>query len=284
MNKMKGWKSAMEVANHKGLILRCIFAALSSTFLMLPTTHAETSSWQGSYMGAYLGGGYGNMDATTDAGSVTDTSYFTNAADVNSVNNAGTWNKNPSTMIIGLQAGHDWAWKQIILGVVLDYGALPLNSTNTVTNTYSSGSNQYSVYTSMTTNWLLTLRGRLGYPVTLHWPSLLYLTGGMAITQLSVKNDFSDNAALAGAGSSNISENQLGWTAGAGIEILSYGHASADFEYLYVYVPSVKTNASITNTQGGFGIPPQSLTNTFATTGKFHANVFKIAVNYRFDE
>lgn len=246
---------------------------------------AATPSWQSPYVGVYLGGGFGNNKASTDVGAVTDTSYFLTQADINAVNNAGTFNKNPSSIMVGIQAGHDWVWKQMVYGVAADYGAMPLESKSSVTMTYPDNSDQYSVYTSMSTNWLFTLRGRLGYQTLVQqWPTLFYLTGGMAMTQLKVNNSFSDTSAFAGTGGSNAAKNQIGWTAGAGIEVISFCHASIDLEYLYVQVPSVKTTSSITNTGGGFGIPLQSLTNPFSTTGEFHANLLRIGLNYRFDE
>ncbi len=264
--------------------LHCIFASL--LFFTMPASVLATGlTWQGPYVGAYLGGGFGNNHVSTNAGSVTGTSYFTTSADINAVTNAGTWTKDPSTVIAGIQAGHDWVWKQMVYGVALDYSALPLSSSSTTNNIYPDNPNQYSVDTSMQTNWLFTLRGRLGYQtMLLPLPNFIYLTGGMAMANLKVKNGFTDNAALVGAGNSSTSQNQIGWTAGAGIEIATLDHLSVELEYLYVSVPSIKTPGSISNTEGGFGIPAQSLTNPFSTTANFHANLFKIGLNYRFDE
>ncbi|MCL5272245.1 MAG: outer membrane beta-barrel protein [Gammaproteobacteria bacterium] len=245
---------------------------------------ATTHTWQGPYVGVFLGGGFGNNHMFTNAGSVTDTSYFTTLADINAVNNDGTWSQHPGTAIAGIQAGHDWAWKQIAYGVVLDYGTVRLSSSSIRNNTYLDNSDQYSIDTSMQTNWLFTLRGRLGYAPQLYLPSLLYLTGGMAVTQLKASNDFSDNSAFSGIGSSNVSQNQIGWTAGAGIEVAAFNHVSVNFEYLYVEVPSITTTGSISNSEGGFGIPVQSMRNSLSTTTNFHANLFKVGLNYRFDE
>jgi outer membrane immunogenic protein len=273
-------------AYSRRLNLRYVFTSFFSIFLsiIIPEALAATHTWQGPYIGAYLGGGFGTNQVSTDAGTVTDTSYFTTQADINSVNNAGTWSQNPNSLIGGIQAGHDWVWKQFVYGVVADYSVVPLKSSRTVNGLYSDNSNQYSVYTSISTNRLFTLRGRLGYETMLRWPALLYITGGAAITKLYIRHNFSDNSAFVGMSESNTAENQIGWTAGAGIELASFGHASVDIEYSYVHMPSVKTTSSITNTQDGFGIPIQSLTNSFSTTGKFHASLLKIGLNYRFDE
>ncbi len=187
-------------------------------------------------------------------------------------------------MIIGFQMGHDWIWKQMTYGIALDYGSLPLSSSRVVNNTYPNNSDQYSIDTSMHTNWLFTLRGKLGYQRMLKYPSLLYLTGGMAMTKLKVSNNFSDNSSLLGTGESESTQNQIGWTVGAGIEVAAFKNTSVNLEYLYIDIPSIKTTSSIFNTQGGFGIPEQSLISPFSTTTNFCANLLKIGLNYRFDE
>jgi outer membrane immunogenic protein len=200
------------------------------------------------------------------------------------VNNAGTFTNHPSAVIAGIQAGQDWAWKQLVYGVALDYSAMPFGSSQNVSNaTYPSSSDQYSVSTSMSVDWLFTLRGRVGYATTLHeWPSLFYVTGGPALTQVKVNNSFSDNSSYEGAGGNSTSAYQVGWTAGAGVELLSFKNVSVDVEYSYVRMPSVETTSNISNAQGGFGIPAQSLNNPFTTTGKFSANTLKIGLKYRF--
>lgn len=271
---------------HQRLNLCNVFAVFLFSFLAATSTaFAAESMWQGPYVGAYLGGGFGNNHALTDAGTVTSTSYFSTAANIGAVNNSGTWTQNPNSVITGIQAGHDWVWKQLVYGLVIDYGTFSLSSSKNVTNiTYPDNSAAYSINTSISTNWLFTLRGRLGFSTTIHWPSLLYVTGGMAMTQLKVSNNFSDNSAYAGTAGNNTAQNQIGWTAGAGIEFAVFRNVAVDVEYLYTHLPSVRTTSSISNTQGGFGVPSQSLTNTFATIGQFHANVLKIGLNYRFDE
>ena len=262
---------------------QCILCSLLAGILFsLPAS--ASSLWQGPYVGAYVGGGLGDSHLSTDVGSVTNASYFTTAADINAINNAGSWSKEPSTLLAGIQAGHDWTWQQIVYGIAFDYSTLPLSSSSSATNSYADNSGQYSVYTSMQTNWLFTLRGRVGYQSTLYLPNFLYFTGGIAMTQLKVNNSFNDNSAFAGITSSHTAQNQIGWTAGVGIEVAAYQHVSVDFEYLYVNVPSVKTVGAISNTQGGFGIPVNSMTSPFTTTADFHANVFKVGVNYRFGE
>lgn len=266
-------------------MLRQILSSLVLTSISLSAAAATPFSWQGPYLGAYLGGAFANDHMTNNVGNVTSTSYFATVADVNAVNSVGTGVNTPNSMIVGVQAGHDWAWKRYVYGVAFDYTTLPLSSSNGVTNTlFPDSTDRYSVTTTMRTNWLFTLRGRLGYDAMFRWPTLFYITGGFAVTQLNVKNSYSDNSALLGLGGTSIYNNQIGWIAGLGFEIASIHHCSINFEYDYLHVPSVKASSTISNNVGGFGISPLSLTSPFSTTGNFHANIFKLGINYRFDE
>lgn len=246
---------------------------------------AAPTSWQGPYLGVFVGGGFGSAHTSTNAGALTDTSYFSNSADIYTVNNAGSSKEDPNSVIVGIDAGHDWVWKHLVYGVVLDYGSLPLSSSNNVdVANYPDNSGQYSISTSMSTNWLFTLRGRVGYDFMTAWPSMIYITGGPALTQVNVNNNFIDNTSFAGAGNSSSNEDEIGWTAGVGVELAAIGHSSVSLEYLYLHIPSVDTVASVSNTQGGFGIPVQSFTSPLTTSASFHANLLKLEFNYQFGE
>lgn len=246
---------------------------------------AASSFWQGPYTGINVGGAFSSQDISTQIGSVTNSSYFTSSSDINAVSNASSANQNRQSLITGIQAGHDWAWDQFTYGVAADYSLLPLSSSNRSSQLLSDNSTTYSVYTAMSTNWLFTLRGRFGYQTIFkNHPSLLYITGGMAMSQVNVNNSYSDNAALAGVGGQNNSQNEIGWTVGAGVEIASFGRTTVNLEYAYIHLPTVKTTSTISNSTAGFGIPAQSLSSPFTTSGDFHASLFRLGVNYRFEE
>lgn len=243
------------------------------------------TSWQGPYVGAYAGAGFAYHDYSANAGSVTTNSYFTTNNDINAVQQAGSPNEYPNSAVFGITAGHDFTWQQIVLGVVFDYGTLPIDSSHTVNATLSSNGAPYQLYTTMSTNWLMTFRGRLGYPtVILERPSLIYATGGLAITQVKINNHYSDTSALNGVGNSYSSENLLGWTAGVGVEMLTLPNTTFDVEYLYTQLPAANTTTNISNSAAGFGIPANSLTSALASSGCLETNVFRVGVNYRFDE
>lgn len=267
------------------LNFRNFCAAFLVATLFAPTSlFAATSIWQGPYVGAYLGGGVGNNQMSTDAGVLSSSSYFTSAADISAVSSAGSWTRHPLSLNVGVQAGHDWVSKQMVYGVVADFGTLPLSASESATQVYADNSSSYTMSTSVSTNWLFTLRGRVGYQAALRWPSLFYVTGGMALSQLKVNNRFSDNSSYVGMGGTTTAENQIGWTAGVGAEFAAFPHVSVAVEYLYVHLPSVRAASSVANTQGGFGVPAQSLNSTFSSVGTLYASVIKVGLNYRFDE
>lgn len=252
-----------------------------SLFFLIPFSGFATSSpWQCPYGGVYLGGGLGGNQASTSTGSVSSTSYFANPAAIATVNNSGSWTQYRGSVVAGIQAGHDWEARQYVYGIIFDYGALPL------TLSHNASDEQYVFSSSVKTDWLFTLRGRLGYPILLPSPSLLYLTGGMAMTGLQIQSNFVETAPLAGTGSASASQNQIGWTAGIGFEIFltNYKHTSMNIEYLYVGIPPLTASGRIFNSEAGFGIPVQSLSNPLATTANFNANLFKLSLNHRFDE
>lgn len=243
------------------------------------------SDWQGSYLGLYTGGNFASQDYSTNAGGVTASSYFTTGSDVSAINQAASPNRHASNIIYGFSGGHDYLWQQWIYGIVLDYGAMPINTSQTISGaTLPSASDTYTVYTSMSTNWLMTLRGRVGYPMSLFSrPSLIYATGGLAITQVSIHNNYSDNSSLSGTGSSQNAENMIGWAGGVGMEMFIFNHTTLNLEYLYVQFPSANSTATISNSAAGFGVPAHSLSNPLSTNGDMATNLIRLGVNYRFD-
>lgn len=276
-------KGLMSMPNHiHKRSLRWIFTF--SLICSASIVHAAQYHWQGPYLGAFVGGGFGNNATTTDVGIVSSTSYFTNSSDINSVNSNGSKTRAAQSAIIGIDAGHDWTLDRFVYGVMFDYSSLPLNSSTNASNISYSSSGLYTVYTSVSADGLFTLRGRLGYS-TVMWPSsLFYFTGGLGLTRITVKNNFTDTTSLSATGGTQTSQHQVGWTTGVGVEIAPFRHGSFYFEYLYLQFPSVKNISSITNSQEGFGVPAQSMTSPFTTTGKIHANLIKFGMNYKFDE
>ena len=103
--------------------------------------------------------------------------------------------------------------------------------------------------------WLGTVRGRLGYGLDRFLP---YLTGGIAIGRVK--------STVSGAGS--VSDTNVGWTAGGGLEYAFIGSWSAKLEYLYVDLGKSTCDATCS------GATPFDL--------EFQSHLVRAGLNYKF--
>ena len=100
---------------------------------------------------------------------------------------------------------------------------------------------------------------------------LLYATGGLAATELGVRNSISSSASLA-QGSSNATGRLAGWTIGGGAEWALGQHWIVRGEYLYVDLGKVTTNATVEGTP---------FNNNMATTVDLTAHIARAGINYK---
>ncbi|MFA6302844.1 MAG: outer membrane beta-barrel protein [Legionella sp.] len=241
--------------------------------------------WSGPSVGAYIGGAWGTAKKSTNVGSVTNTAYYNSLATINSVNQSGSGTISSNAFIGGIQFSDNFfICEQYILGLVMDYGALNLNAVNDANNVaYPDHSGNYSLETSVTTSWAYTARARLGYAISsLSKPVLLYMTGGLALTNLSIKNNLTDTNTLLGVGGSKNKGNQTGWALGAGFELPITDNLTVNSEYLYMQFGTIDVNSSIYNSTQGFGIDSHALVNPFNTSASLYVNLFKVGLNYKF--
>jgi outer membrane immunogenic protein len=101
--------------------------------------------------------------------------------------------------------------------------------------------------------WLATFRGRVGYAFD-RW--LPYITGGGAYGNVKASTTVP---------AFSTSKDQLGWTAGAGVEYAFLGNWTAKLEYLYVDLGS-----------SDFGTAP------VVNTVSFKENIVRAGLNYKF--
>jgi outer membrane immunogenic protein len=109
-------------------------------------------------------------------------------------------------VVVGGFAGYNWQAGSVVVGPEVDLGY-----------NFSEGSN---AGTTSESGWEGSLRGRLGYVVT---PEiLLYVTAGGAAKQLDLS-----------AGGGSDSNTMLGWTAGAGADMMVTDNVFGRVEYRY---------------------------------------------------
>jgi outer membrane immunogenic protein len=152
---------------------------------------APAGVWTGFYVGAHLGGAFGS----------------------NFRNDVGYGLGGASGFLAGVQAGYDYQFNRVVLGVAGDL-------------TYSTVSRRYIDLTPSDIrakqDWSGSLRARLGYAVQDNM--LLYVTGGLALGNVRL------NDAVLGTSQSRMG---VGWTLGAGGEYKFTQNWSGLLEYRY---------------------------------------------------
>jgi outer membrane immunogenic protein len=131
----------------------------------------------------------------------------------------------------------------------------------------------FSAGNSTGTDWLLTARGRVGWTVS-NW--LIFATGGLAMSRVSVTNSFTDNVNLGSDAIATNSKIKLGWTAGGGVEVAVTKNWSVKGEYLYVDLGSVDTTSTI--------VSPFNLgyANALGVSTSLTAHVARLGANFKF--
>jgi outer membrane immunogenic protein len=282
MRKRKNLISALAVG------LMCVWATAA---LADGPRSRISDNWSGFYFGGYVGGAWGDSNVRTDAGTfVPGSSYFTSIANIDSINQNGTGQLSPDSVIGGVQIGANLQKGNWVFGLEADFGAFNLNGGRGATNVpYPSQPNPppptaatYTVRASMDTDWLFTARARLGYALQ---PNLfIYATGGLALTNLRVSNSFSDDAASAGVGGGSHTQTMTGWTLGGGAEVALSRAWSIKAEYLYVDFGSTTVRSSVAcGPAANFDCNTIPITpNAFSTSADLAAHIARLGLNYKF--
>lgn len=253
-------------------------AIIAAPALAAPPT--PIYNWTGLYVGANVGGAWGRFGSNTvsDCSGTPPGSFATYycgpffVGGSTTVNAAGSGPFNATGFTGGVQAGYNWQLQNIVFGLETDLGAFRLNGSRQgsgIVNTIF-GSVPFTIATSANTDWLYTLRGRLGATVR---PDLfVYATGGLAVTRLYFRTSYADdNGATGNWGTSGI---KVGYAVGAGAE---YGLSRAwtvKAEYLYLNFGDCLFNNGIIRVPG-YG-------QAISTRVDLTAQIARIGVNRRF--
>lgn len=166
---------------------------------------APVWSWTGFYVGANVGVARARTDVS--GGVLT-----------------GPFDSTKTGVIGGVQAGYNWQFNSLVVGLEGDISAASLNRS---TSAGSLGLTGDTFNARMP--WLGTVRGRIGWAFD---RTLVYGTGGAAFAQL--KDEYvSPLFPFTASSSSTVT----GWTAGGGVEYAFANHWTAKAEYLHVGFP-----------------------------------------------
>lgn len=118
------------------------------------------------------------------------------------------------------------------------------------------------------------MRPRLGWAQD-NW--LAFVSGGLAVTRVTLETTFSDNFTGNASGHDTDTETRLGWTLGLGGEVVLDGNWSLRADYLYADFGRVDTSALVTNP----GSPGNS--SVLESSADLQTHTVLIGLTYRFD-
>lgn len=231
-------------------------------------------SWTGFYVGVNAGYAWSDADASSSFSCPVGVCRYTNATNLAAFGAAGSGDLAAEGFTGGVQAGYNWQSGSAVLGVELDYNAFNVNGSRSAGGAIPAVLvGTFGTTAAVDTDWLFTARARLGWTVS---PNLLlYVTGGLAVTDARVSNSFADSVAPIAAGASGRSDTLTGWTLGGGLEWAFDRNWSFKTEYLYVDFGSVSTTSSVVTTAG-------TAANAFATSVDVNAHIARVGINYKF--
>lgn len=278
--------------------MRIVLAAAFGMALsgLMPEAHADgvrstapaespALSFAGGYIGLNAGAAWGNSSFSTNPGcppSAVNATFCGAAPDPSATNGAavaasGTGDLASAGFTGGIQGGYNWQHGSIVVGGEGDFGAFNLSKSVNPTGVFPFPflGTTYALNESMSTDWLITLRGRLGYTVMAHL--LLYATAGVALTDFRFSSSYSDNAIDAtypgGTGSTTISTVRTGWTVGGGGEWMLDSRWSMKAEYLYLDFGSTDLAVATSNTP--------NYAQTMVVDADLSTQVARVGINYR---
>jgi outer membrane immunogenic protein len=259
-----------------------LFIASSAIAADLPTRKSppvfEPSAaftWTGFYFGGNVGGAFSSNSFSADPTPGTNI----NAAAANAATVNGTGKSDRTSFTGGGQAGYNQQFSNLVIGIEGDVEYIGGRRTRDTGNVAIGGVVIRDVDT-MGSDWMATVRARLGWAMD---RTLIYATGGAAFADMQFSRSqnwsFADGCAIVGGLNSchnGSASNNVGWTAGGGIEYALTNNWILRAEYLYADFGKVKFTTA--NSGPGFAGAPQTITHSDRNT----VQLARIGVDYKF--
>lgn len=233
-----------------------------------------STNWTGFYIGANAGAAWERASLNSTLTSCPTCSVSFDPADQAAIAAAGSPTINTTNFTGGVEAGYNLQSGQAVYGIETDFDAFTARSSQTTVANFGPLSNpavQYTVVTSSGSDWLFTARGRLGWTPS---PNLLlFATGGLAVTDITVANSYFDGFGPSPVGAASSQVTKAGWTLGGGVESAVSRNLSFKVEYLYLDFGTASTTDVVT--RAGF------LPTPFVTTDHVTAQIVRAGLNYK---
>jgi outer membrane immunogenic protein len=225
-------------------------------------------NWTGWYVGGNIGYGWGR-----DTGGLWDSTDSLSYVNYFKAGGNVLPGVKPNGIIGGGQVGYNWQISPVwVLGLVADIQASDMHGTASATVAPPGFATSIQSNSSKI-DWFGTVRGRVGYAAN-NW--LFYGTGGLAYG--SVNSALTLNCVGCGnfavyAGSNSAIN--IGWAAGAGVEVGLTPNWTVGVEYLHIDLGNISTSAIQVS---GLTVFPA----TFTANSNFAADIVRGTVNFKF--
>jgi outer membrane immunogenic protein len=224
-------------------------AADLAPYYKAPPPAVPACIWCGWYIGATAGFASTEADVTLNPVNGPFPDY--RPQDLPGVAGLGTQSISGTNGIFGGRLGYNTQFGGWVAGLEGDFSSFNFNKTIAPSgNPFSFGgftAGSMVLSESISTNWLSTIRGRLGYAFN---SVLVYGTGGVAFGKVGftqTDREFSFNGLGFGNEASTASVTKTGWAAGAGIEYALTPNWILSAEYLHVDLGTVNSAGVVTS-------------------------------------
>jgi outer membrane immunogenic protein len=237
---------------------------------------APVYSWTGFYIGGTAGVAFGEFRPQTIP-IFSPTGYFATTSPF-AIQQASGENISVSRFTGSVEAGFNYHVGYTVYGFEADYQYLHLSGSRSSTGVYPCcAPTTFTITSSANTNGIFTARARYGYA----YDSILaYVTGGLAVANLSANFLFTDTFATA-AESGSLSGTKWGWVVGAGLEKEFESTRGLSFKSELLLVDFRDISGSSTNLTA-FTPPIAFPTNVFTHSIGMSALIARLGFNYRF--
>jgi outer membrane immunogenic protein len=250
------------------LVVAASTIAFSQAGSAAPPAPAPMYNWTGCYIGGNAGYAWDHAHPSSDYTSTVGI----NVPFVTEILYGQSQSLNRAGFTGGVDLGCNWqALSNLVLGIETDFSSLGITrDIHYVSPIFPT----LHTSTTLSTKWLYTARGRVGYAWN-DW--LFYGTGGVAIARTELDETYED--IFPGFGTFEASDGRTkkdltGWTAGGGIEHLM-GPFTVRVEYLYIDLGGISTSAPIIT----LGVPNGIILNNSA---RVLVQVARVGFTYRF--
>jgi outer membrane immunogenic protein len=238
-------------------------------------------NWTGFYIGGNVGWSWSRLSNSLSIANGAP-GYFLVGA-IPGVLASGLGGLDDNSFTGGLQLGYNFQSGQFVYGFEADINWMNHNPSYGGTFLYTTNGAPYNLTGSSSIDWLATIRARLGMTVGSTGSTLIYLTGGLALTEIKFNQAFSEPpftaAPLGTPQFASISDVKAGWTVGGGVETALTGNWRVKAEYLFVrFDPGDASGSFSGNGAGGAG-STSTITNSLS---HLDIHVARVGVNYKF--